>query len=138
MMDTAYNRMSKDLKRRTDRMFERFTKIHNKLAVKEMIEKRGTPRTFNEVCEVFNVNINWSSTKEGYVHYYTLNLRWILYLTYICYEEFPELVNFCIMKLRKFVYYSSSTVENEQQYCIKKNVFLKKIKKIEEIFGNKK
>lgn len=128
--------------RRTEEMFKRFTPIHNKSAVKRVVKERIKPKTLNCVFELFNQYITWASTEEGYVYYYTLNLRWVLYLTYVCHEEFPGMENFCIQKLKKFVNYSTTTSNykcyDEKEYLKKREIFLKKIKKIEEIFGNKK
>ena len=132
------NKLNGDLKERVNHLFERFIKIHNTEAVNLAAKSWKGVYFLEEVFNFFNAHITWSSTKEGYVYYYTLNLRWVLILAYLCYEEFQEYKHIAHSYLVKFVSYSSSSFRSYERDIYKqKNIFFhKKIKKIEKIFGN--
>lgn len=128
-----------DVEKEIERLYKHFLNFHQTEATKK-IEMVVKPPYDNipKMIDIYNVNIIWNRTKEGYIYYYTLNLRWVYALTMLCHEIYPEKERFCLEKLNMFRHYYSSqlfTEEDRKQYNKIFAIFGEKIKKMREIFG---
>ena len=128
-----------DIEKEIERLYKHFLNSHQTEATKkvEMVVKPPYD-DISKMIDIYNVHITWSKTKEGYVYYYALNLRWVYALTMLCHEICPEKERFCLEKLNMYRHYCSSSQFNEKdrkQYNKTFTIFGEKIKKMREIFG---
>ena len=129
---------SKEIRNEVEKLFTHFTKIHYTEATRKICLSEYDFSNIRTIIHVFNEKIRWASTKEGYVYYYILNLRWVLGITYLCIEHSMIDYPYCINALNKYVtyHYSGLTEEDRKKYHKFKGVYKKRIEKIVEIFGN--
>ena len=132
----ATNNIPNELLKRIERFRDCFFDKHKSSITKRLLDVR-----FHDMHAVLN-NINnfiWRDTEEGYTYWYTLNLRWVIGVAYICHEFDKGYDNLCFKYLYEFINYRNSEAikkENEEKYTQKRKFFCKKIKKLEKIFGN--
>jgi hypothetical protein len=129
---------SKEMANEVEKLFTHFTKIHNTEAIRKICPSEYNFSNIRNIIHIFNNRITWAGTKEGYVYYYILNLRWILGITYLCIKH--NMTNYlsCISALNHYIDYRNTdlTEEERKRYYKFKGVYKKRIEKIVEIFGN--
>lgn len=130
---------SKGMANEVEELFTHFTKIHNTEAIRKICPSKFDFSNIRVIIHIFNERIAWARTKEGYVYYYILNLRWILGITYLCITK-HNMTNYqyCISALNSYIGYRNYelTVEDKKKYYKFKSVYKKRIEKIVELFGN--
>jgi len=130
--------LNEDLIDKIKKHYQYFIKCHKKASA--IGNLKVTEKDFSDiktVLNLFNDNIRWAYTKEGYIYYYVLNLRWVISVIYLCYENDKSLDCSSLEKLKKFSgFYVSLFNEEKERYFKWKKIYEQKIKKIEEIFGN--
>jgi hypothetical protein len=125
-----------ELKNKIKRFYKRFLDIHNTEETQKMARRNLLFETLPLILNYFNCYIGWARAKEGYTYYYTLNLRWVIGITYIAHEFDHSYDDLCLRKLRNFWEYSNHLERDEsKRYKRQREIYDKKIKKIEEIFG---
>jgi len=94
--------------------------------------------SIKSILGLFDKNIAWVKTQEGYLYYYRLNMRWAFSIAYLCHENDASYDKECLGALENYVKYSHSAINetNKKEYLKWKAIYSKKIKKIKEIFGN--
>lgn len=129
---------SKKMANEVEKLFTHFTKIHNTEAIRKICPSVRDFSNIRHIIHIFNNRISWARTKEGYVYYYILNLRWILGITYLCIKHSMINYHYCINTLNEYVDYCNyELIEKERKKYYKfKGVYKKRIEKIIEIFGN--
>ena len=129
---------SKEMANEVEKLFTHFTKIHNTEAIRKICPSKYDFSNIRNIIHIFNNRITWARTKEGYVYYYILNLRWILGITYLCIEHNMTSYLSCISALNHYIDYRNTdlTEEDRKKYHKFKGVYKKRIEKIVEIFGN--
>ena len=129
---------SKEMANEVEELFTHFTKIHNTEAIRKICPSEYDFSNIRVIIHIFNERIAWARTKEGYVYYYILNLRWILGITYLCIKH--NMVGYlsCISALNHYIDYRNTdlTEEDRKKYHKFKGVYKKRIEKIVELFGN--
>ena len=136
----------KDLISRIANLFEHFTDCHQTTAILRIKEKKLDYSDLGEMLDVFNCNIAWNGTKEGYAYYYFLNLRWAIGLSYVCHSFSDEYDDYCLDKINTFQNFCYSFIGKgfmnlgytERKCTLLHKHYAEKIRKIEELFGNKK
>lgn len=130
---------SKEMANEVEELFTHFTKIHNTEAIRKICPSKFDFSNIRVIIHIFNERIAWARTKEGYVYYYILNLRWILGITYLCITK-HNMTNYqyCISALNGYIGYRNYelTEEDKKKYYKFKGVYKKRIEKIVELFGN--
>ena len=129
---------SKEMANEVEELFTHFTKIHNTEAIRKVCPSEYDFSNIKHIVHIFNDRISWASTKEGYVYYYILNLRWILGITYLCIKHSMVGYGSCISALNHYIGYRNYelTEEDKKKYYKFKGVYEKRIEKIVELFGN--
>ena len=117
--------------------YKKFINMHQNSATKRFPEKLPKSFSLESAYDYINQNITWSSTKEGWLYFYTLNLRWVLGITYLCHEFEPQWEKCCIAALNRYLYFSSGLRGyKEKRYHKIQHIYERKIEKLKEIFGN--
>lgn len=129
---------SKEMANEVEELFTHFTKIHNTEAIRKICPSKIDFSNIRVIIHIFNERIAWARTKEGYVYYYILNLRWVLGITYLCIKHSMTNYQYCIDALNGYIGYRNYdlTEEDKKKYYKFKGVYKKRIEKIVEIFGN--
>lgn len=129
---------SKEMANEVEELFTHFTKIHNTEAIRKVCPSEYDFSNIKHIVHIFNERISWAKTKEGYVYYYILNLRWILGITYLCIKHSMVGYGSCISALNHYIGYRNYelTEEDKKKYYKFKGVYEKRIEKIVELFGN--
>lgn len=129
---------SKEMANEVEELFTHFTKIHNTEAIRKICPSEYDFSNIKIIIHIFNERISWAKTKEGYVYYYILNLRWILGITYLCIKHSMVGYGSCISALNHYIGYRNYelTEEDKKKYYKFKGVYEKRIEKIVELFGN--
>ena len=129
---------SKEMANEVEELFTHFTKIHNTEAIRKVCPSEYDFSNIKHIVHIFNDRISWASTKEGYVYYYILNLRWVLAITYLCIKHSMIDYQCCISALNHYIGYRNYnlTEEDKKKYYKFKGVYKKRIEKIVELFGN--
>jgi hypothetical protein len=129
---------SNEIRNEVEKLFTHFTKIHHTEAIRRIYPNEDDFSSIRNIIHIFNQRITWAKTKEGYVYYYILNLRWILGITYLCIKYSMINYPYCISALNRYIKYRGSglTEEERKKYHKFKGIYEKRIEKIVEIFGN--
>lgn len=131
---------------RIAKLFEHFTDCHQTSAILRIKGKTLDYSDLDEMFDVFNRNIRWSGAKEGYGYYYFLNLRWAIGLSYVCHSFSNRYDDYCLEKIQTFRDFCCSFEGKEflnlgysERKCTSlRKYYVKKIRKIEELFGYSK
>ena len=135
----------KELIKKIAALLEEFLNIHETEATKTIRRRVIDYLNLNEAFDIFNKYISWFATYEGAPYYYFLNLRWVIALAYLCHEHSEEYDDFCLGKINEYYNYSIGdfgtvpfkNFKYTREQCQRKYMYYtKKIKKINEIFGN--
>jgi len=136
------NEIPTKLRKRIFDFYKHFFEIHSTEKTKMLLlmDKKYLFLNLLGILNVINHNITWGLTKEGYLYYYTLNLRWAIGIAYICHEFDSKYDDICLRKANEFVNYRSSSylVGIDYKYHKVQKIYKEKIKIMKEIFGNKK
>lgn len=137
--------VDKELASKIATLLKKFLKLHETEATKEIIKCKIDYTNLCEDFDIFNWYISWFATYEGAPYYYFLNLRWVIALAYLCHEHSKEYDEYCLGKINEYYNYSMGdfgtvsfrNFKYTREQCQRKYMYYtKKIKKINEIFGN--
>lgn len=135
VIDSIDNRIPVKLSKILEKYFDYFSNIHCTEEIRAIKAKNNHDFTnLSKTLNIFDRNINWYRSNEGYIYYYVLNLRWAIGVCYLCHEYFPKADKICIERISNFLEFHYDYVD-DREYFRKHAIYRNKIEKIKEIFG---